>query len=120
MTPRYGCLAKSSCFGAWGDYGGVDLGGAEVEAGVGGFVLPGGVGTRCWVGAGRGRYKVVVDGGGMCAQQLAGCRLAVLWTSCPLWPSFLDSLLLGAHSLYRETGSRICAAVASVPSLSLL
>jgi hypothetical protein len=49
-----------------GDYGGVDLGGAEVEAGVGGFVLPGGVGTRCWVGAGRGRYKVVIDGG-MCA-----------------------------------------------------
>jgi hypothetical protein len=55
MTPRYGCSAKSSCFGAWGDYGGVDLGDAEVEAGVAALALPGGVGTRGWVGVGRGR-----------------------------------------------------------------
>jgi hypothetical protein len=103
-----------------GDYGGVDLAGAEVEAGVGGFVLPGGVGTRCWVGAGCGCYKVVVDGGGMCARQLASCRPAVLWTSCPLWPSFPNNLLLGARSFHHETGSRIYAAAASVPGLSLL
>jgi hypothetical protein len=54
----------------------VDLGDAEVEAGVEGLVLPGGVGTHGWVGAGHGRCKVVVVG--MCVQQLSGCRLAVL------------------------------------------
>jgi hypothetical protein len=79
MTPRYGCSVKSSCFGAWGDYGGVDLGDAEAEAGVEGLALPDGAGTRGWVGAGRGRCcKDVVDGGGMCARRLFGCRLVVL------------------------------------------
>jgi hypothetical protein len=46
----------------------VDLGDAEVEAGVVGLALPGGVGTRGWVRVGRGRCcKVVVVVGGMCA-----------------------------------------------------
>jgi hypothetical protein len=31
------------------------LGDAEVEAGVAALALPGGVGTRGWVGVGRGR-----------------------------------------------------------------
>jgi hypothetical protein len=49
-----------------GDYGGVDLGDAEAEAGVEGLALPDGVCTRGWVGAGHGRCcKVVVVGGGM-------------------------------------------------------
>jgi hypothetical protein len=99
MTPRYGCSAKSSFFGAWGDYGGVDLGGAKVEAKVEELALPDSAGTRGWVGAGRACCcKVVVGGGGMRARRLSGCRLAVLCTSCPWWPLFLDNLLLGAHS----------------------
>jgi hypothetical protein len=85
-----------------------------------GLALPGGVGTRGWVGVGRGRCcKVVVGGGGMCARQLSGCRLAVPWTSCPWWPSFLDNLLLGARRPRHGIGSRICMAAASVPGLSL-
>ena len=46
-----------------------------------GLMLPSGVGTRGWVGAGHGRCKVVVVGGGMCARQLwlsAGCALDIL------------------------------------------
>ena len=79
MTPRYGCSAKSSCFGAWGDYGGVDLGDAEAEAEVVELALPDGAGTRGWVYAGRAHCcRVVVVGGGMCARRLFGCRLAVL------------------------------------------
>jgi hypothetical protein len=98
----------------------VDLGDAEAEAEVEDLVLPDGAGTRGWVGAGPARCcKVVVGGGGMCARRLSGCRLAVLWTSCPRWPSFLHSLLLGARSPCHETGSRICAATASIPGLSL-
>jgi hypothetical protein len=66
------------------DYGGVDLGDAEVEAEVEELALPDGAGTRGWVGAGRARCcKVVVDGGGMCARRLSGSRLVVLWISCP-------------------------------------
>jgi hypothetical protein len=99
-----------------GDYGGVDLGDAEVEAGVEGLILPGGVDTRGWVSAGHGRCKVVVVVGGMCARQLSGCRQAVVWTSCPWWPLFQDNLLLGARSPRHE---RICVAAASVPGLSL-
>jgi hypothetical protein len=120
MTLRYDCSAKSSCFGAWGDYGGVDLGDAEVEAGSKGLALPGGVGTRGWVGVGRGCCcKVVVVVGGMCAQQLSSCRLAVPWTSCPWWPSFLGNLLLGACSPCHGISSRICVAAAPVLGLSL-
>jgi hypothetical protein len=61
------------------------LGDVEVEAEVGGLALPGGVGTHGWVDARHGRYcmVVVVGGGGKCARQLIGCRLAVLETSCP-------------------------------------
>jgi hypothetical protein len=118
MTLRYGCSVKSSCFGAWGDYGGMDLGDAKAE--VVELALPDGAGMRGWVDAGRARCcKVVVGGGGMCARRLSGYRLAVLWTSCPWWPSFLDNLLLGAHSPRHETGNRICAAAASVLGLSL-
>jgi hypothetical protein len=55
MTPRYGCLAKSSCLGAWGGYGVVDFGDAEAEAvepalldgaGMRGWVLLGAFGFR--------------------------------------------------------------------------
>jgi hypothetical protein len=76
MTPRYGCSAKSSCFGAWGDFGGGDLGDAEADAGVEQLVLPDSAGMRGWVDAGRARCcMVVVGGGGMCARRLSGCRL---------------------------------------------
>jgi hypothetical protein len=103
-----------------GDYGGVDLGDAEAEAGVEELALPDGAGMRGWVGAGRARCcKVVVGGGGMCARRLSGCRLAVLWISCPWWPSFLDNLLLGARSPRHGIGSKICVAAVSVPDLSL-
>jgi hypothetical protein len=50
----------------------------------------------------------------MCARQLLGCWLVVPVTSCPWWPSFLGSPSLGARSLRRETGSKICAAAAPV------
>jgi hypothetical protein len=62
---------------------------------------------------------VVVGGGGMCVQQLSGCRLAVPWTSYPWWPSFLGNLLLGAHSPRHGIGNRICVAAAPVLALSL-
>jgi hypothetical protein len=103
-----------------GDYGGVDLGDAEAEAEVVELALPDDAGTRGWVYAGRAHCcRVVVIGGGMCARRLSGCRLVVLWISCPWWPSFMDNLLLGARSPRHETDSRICAAVASVLGLSL-
>jgi hypothetical protein len=52
-----------------GDFGGVDLGDAEADAGVEQLVLPDGAGMRGWVDAGRSRccMVVVVGGGGMCA-----------------------------------------------------
>jgi hypothetical protein len=103
-----------------GDYGGVDLGDAEVEADVVELALPDGVGTRGWVDAGRAHCcKVAGGGGGMYARRLSGCRLAVLWTSCPWWPSFLGNLLLGARSPRHETDSRIYAAATSVHGLFL-
>jgi hypothetical protein len=89
MIPRYGCSAKSSCFGAWGDFGDVGSGDAEAEAGVEQLVLLDEADMCGWVDAGRGRCcMVVVGGGGMCARQLSGCRLVVLETSCPWWPLF--------------------------------
>jgi hypothetical protein len=104
MTPRYGCSTKYSSFGAWGDFGGVGLGDAEADAGVEQLVHPDGVGMRCWVDAGRGRCCMVVGGGGgMCARRLSGCRLAVLETSCPWWPSFPGNLLLGVRNPRHET-----------------
>jgi hypothetical protein len=69
MTPRYVCSAKSSYFGAWGDFGGVGLGDAEAEAGVEQLVLPDGGDMRGWVDVGRGRCcRVGGGGGGMCAR----------------------------------------------------
>ena len=60
------------------------------------LALPDGAGTRGWVDARRARCCKVVGGGdGMCARRLSGCQLAVLWTSCPWWPSFLDNLYRG-------------------------
>jgi hypothetical protein len=60
----------SSCFGAWGDFGGVGAGDAEAEAGVEQLVLPDGADMRGWVGAGCGHccMVVVVGGGDMCAR----------------------------------------------------
>jgi hypothetical protein len=57
---------------------------------------------------------VVWGGVAMCARQLLGCRRVVPETSCPWWPSFPDNPSLGARSLRRETGSKICAAAAPV------
>jgi hypothetical protein len=106
---------------AWvlgGGYGVVDLGDAEAE--VVELALPDGAGTRGWVDDGRACCcKVVVVGGGMCVRRPSGCRLVVLWTSCPWWPLFLDNLLLGERSLCHETDNRIYAAAASVLGLSL-
>jgi hypothetical protein len=53
----------------------------------------------------------VVD---MCARQPLGCQLVAPETSCPWWPSFPGSPLLGARSLCYETCSRICATAAPV------
>jgi hypothetical protein len=50
----------------------------------------------------------------MCARQLLGCRLVAPETSCPWWPSFSGNPSLGACSLRRETGSKICVATAPV------
>jgi hypothetical protein len=84
------------------------------------LVLPDGVDMRGWVGAGCGRCCVVVGGGGdMCARQLSGCRLVVLDTSCLWWPLFPGNPLLGVRNPRRETGSKICAAAASVPGPGL-
>jgi hypothetical protein len=67
------------------------------------------------VDAERGRGCMVVGGGvDMCARQLLGCRLVVPETSCPWWPSFPGSPLLGARSLHRETGSKIYTAAVPV------
>jgi hypothetical protein len=57
---------------------------------------------------------VVGDGVDMCARQLLGCRLVAPETSCPWWPSFPGCPSLGARSLHRETGSKICAAASPV------
>ena len=76
MTLRYGGSAKSSCLGACGGgYGVVDLG--DAEAVVVEHALLDGAGTRGWVEAGFADCGRVA-GGGMCARQLAGCRLVVL------------------------------------------
>jgi hypothetical protein len=70
---------------AWvlgGGYGVVDLGDAEAE--VVEPALPDCACTRGWVDAGLARCcRVVGVVGGMCARRPSGCRLAVLWTSCP-------------------------------------
>jgi hypothetical protein len=59
---------KSSCFGAWGDFGGVDLVDAEAGAGVVQFVPPDGANMRGWVDVGHDRRCMVVGGvGDMCA-----------------------------------------------------
>jgi hypothetical protein len=55
----------------------------------------------------------------MCARRLSGCRMAVLETSCPWWPSFLGSLLLGARNPRYETGSKIYVVATPVPGLAL-
>ena len=73
-----------------GGYGGVDLGDAEAD--VVELALPEGAGTRGWVDAECARCKVAAGGGGMYARRLSGCRLTVLWTSCPWWPLFLGNL----------------------------
>jgi hypothetical protein len=80
------------------------------------LVPPGGADMRGWVDAGRGHGCMVVGGGvDMCVRRLLGCRWVVPETSCPWWPSFPGNPWLSAHSLHRETGSSICAAVAPVP-----
>jgi hypothetical protein len=106
--------------GAWGDFCGVGSGDAEAEAGLEQFVLPDGADMRGWVDAARGRCcMVVIGGGGMCARRLSGCWLAVLKTSCPWWPSFPGSLLLGARNPCHETGSKIYVVVVPVPGPTL-
>jgi hypothetical protein len=93
------------------------LGDAEADAGVEQLVLPDGAGMPGWVDAGRDRCcMVIVGGGGMCARRLSGCRLAVLETSCPWWPSFPGNLLLGVRNPHHETCSKICMVAASVPT----
>jgi hypothetical protein len=52
----------------------------------------------------------------MCARQLLGYRRVMPETPCPWWPSFPGNPSLGARSLRRETGSKICAATAPVLS----
>jgi hypothetical protein len=120
MTPRYGLSAKSSCFGAWGDFGGV--GSVDVKAGVGVVQLipPDGADMRGWVDVGCGRCCMVVGGGvDMCARQLSDCRLVVLQTSCPWWPLFPGNPLLGVRNPRHETGSNICTVAAPVPDSGL-
>jgi hypothetical protein len=94
---------------------------AEAEAGVEQLVLPDDADMRGWVDVVCGRCCMVVGGGGgMCVRRLFGCRLAVLETSYPWWPSFPGSLLLGVRNPRHETGSKICVVVAPVsgPALS--
>jgi hypothetical protein len=81
------------------------------------FVPPGGVGMRGAVDAERGRGCMVAGVVDMCARQLLGCWLVAPETSCPWWPSFPGSPLLGALSLRRGTSSKIGAAVALVLGL---
>jgi hypothetical protein len=50
----------------------------------------------------------------MCARQLLGCQLVAPETSCLWWPSFQGNPSLGACSLCREKGSKICAIAAPV------
>jgi hypothetical protein len=76
MTPRYGCSAKSSGLGAWGGYGVVDLGDAEVV--VVESALPSGASTHGWVDLEARCCRVLVVGGGMCARRPSDCRLAEL------------------------------------------
>jgi hypothetical protein len=57
---------------------------------------------------------MVVGVADMCARQLLGCQLVAPETSCPWWPSFPGSPLLGAHSLRRETSSRNGATIVLV------
>jgi hypothetical protein len=103
-----------------GDFSGVGSGDAEAEAGVEQFVLPDGADMRGWVDVERGYCcMVVVGGGGMCARRLSSCQLVVLETSCPWWPLFSDSLLLGARNPHHETGSKICMVAAPVPGPAL-
>jgi hypothetical protein len=100
-----------------GDFGGVGLVDAEAGVVVVRPVPPGGADMSGWVDAGRGRGCMVVGGGvDMCARQLFGCRLVVPETSCPWWPLFPGNPSLGARSLCHETGSKICAVAAPVPS----
>jgi hypothetical protein len=94
-----------------GDFGGVEAGVEVVR-----LVPPGGADIRGWVDVGRGCGCMVVGGGvDMCARPLFGCRLVVLETSCPWWPSFQGSPSLGARSLRHETGSNVCVVAALVP-----
>jgi hypothetical protein len=103
-----------------GDFGGVGSGDAEVETGVEQLVLLEGVDMRGWVDVGRGRCcMVVVVGGGMCARRLSGCRPVVFERSCPWWPLFPGSLLLGACNPRHETGSKICVVASPVPGPAL-
>jgi hypothetical protein len=100
-----------------GDLGGGCLAdvGAEVVVEVVRLVPLGDVGMRGYVDAEWGHGCMVVGGCvDMCARQLLGCRLVVPETSCPWWPSFPGSPSLGAHSLRREIGSKICTAAAPV------
>jgi hypothetical protein len=57
---------------------------------------------------------VVVGGVDMCARQPVGCRLVASETSYPWWPSFSGNHSLGARSLRRGRGTKICVAVAPV------
>jgi hypothetical protein len=97
--------------GGWGGgcfaVDGVGVGVGEVR-----FVPPGGVGMRGAVEAERGR-GCMAEG----ARQFWGCRLVAPVPSYLWWPSSLGSLLWGARSLRRGTGSRICMAAAHAPVL---
>ena len=79
------------------------------------FVLPGGVGMRGAVDAGRGRGCMVEGVADKCARQLWGCRLAAPVPFCLWWPSFRGSLWFGGRSLRHGRGSRIGAAAAHAP-----
>jgi hypothetical protein len=78
-----------------------------------------GAGKHVWVDAGFVRCGRVV-GGGKCARRPTGCRLVELWIFSPWLPWSLDSPLLDACSLRRETSNRTFAAVVSIPDLFFL